>query len=438
MAEKKPLIQLEDISKVYKVYNRQFDRIKETLLSSGKQYHRPFHALSEISFTIRPGETVGIIGQNGSGKSTLLQVICKILQPTRGTLVVDGRISALLELGAGFNPEFTGRENVYLNAAILGLEKREIDACFDTIVQFAGIGEFIDRPVKTYSSGMYVRLAFAVAINVDPDILVVDEALSVGDTLFQAKCFAKFREFQEKGVTILFVTHSMDLITRYCSKAFLLDKGRLVAAGEPKTVVDRYNRLLVDLSVSGNEDEGGDKVKNGESQEQLVAEHMQASEARFALNPDESRYGNGKAEIVSVGIYSVEGKAQQSLIRGEKYEIRMRVRFHSEVKEPIYAFTVKDVRGFDISGTNTLYHETKTGTCEAGQEVEVRFVQDIHLNPGGYLLSFGCAGFEDGDYIVYERRYDLISFDMITKRSGVGIFDMDTVITVEPLTAPTT
>ena len=203
------------------------------------------------------GETLGVIGRNGSGKSTLLQIICGILTPTGGDLTVQGRISALLELGAGFNPEFTGRENVYLNASILGLKKTEIDDCFDKIADFADIGMFIDRPVKNYSSGMYVRLAFAVAININPDILIVDEALAVGDTLFQAKCFEKFREFKAKGVTILFVTHSLDLIVRYCSKALLLDGGSLVTIGDPREVVDSYNRLLVAQgnirSVNGGE-----------------------------------------------------------------------------------------------------------------------------------------------------------------------------------------
>lgn len=434
------VIKLDGIGKVYKVYNRQIDRIKEALLPSpGGSYFRPFHALTDISISIPRGETVGVIGRNGSGKSTLLQIICGILQPTRGHLNVDGRVSALLELGAGFNPEFTGRENVYLNASILGLEKSEIDSCFDKIVSFSGIEEFIDRPVKTYSSGMYVRLAFAVAINVSPDILVVDEALSVGDTLFQAKCFAKFREFQEMGVTILFVTHSLDLITRYCSSAYLLDRGRLVASGKPKSVVDQYNRLLVDISstekgenksadTASEEKESGTEEHDRERQ---VADHMQASEQRFALNPDESRYGNAKAEIVEAGIFSEDKQPQQSLVRGERYEFRMRVRFRNRIKQPIFAFTVKDVKGFDISGANTLYHEIDTGTFFEGDEVEISFVHTISLNAGGYLLSFGCAGFEEGEYIVYDRRYDLMSFDVHSDRAGIGVFDLDSEITVE-------
>ena len=214
------VINLKNITKTYRLYNNHADRVKETFHPLRKKYHHSFNALTDVSLDVKRGKTVGIIGRNGSGKSTLLQIICGILQPTSGIVEISGRISALLELGAGFNPEFTGRQNIYMNCAILGLTHEEIKARFDDIVAFAEIGDFIGQPVKTYSSGMYVRLAFAIAINVNPDILVVDEALSVGDTLFQSKCFAKFKEFQEKGITILFVTHAMDLITRYCSSAW--------------------------------------------------------------------------------------------------------------------------------------------------------------------------------------------------------------------------
>lgn len=440
-----PVIKLDNIGKVYRMYPRPLYRVAEAFLPlGGKKYHQEFHALTDISLAIGRGQTVGIIGKNGSGKSTLLQIVCGILQPTDGNVFVDGRISALLELGAGFNPQFTGRENVYLNCSIMGLKRNEIDACFDDIVSFADIGVFIDQPVKTYSSGMYVRLAFAVAINVKPDILVVDEALSVGDTLFQAKCFAKFKQFQEQGVTILFVTHSMDLIIRYCSSAYLLEKGKLVTSGAPKDVVDRYNRLLVARSsatdgegaFSGAGPDSGHGVDAGrdtKTRKQQLAELMQASQQHFKLNPDESRYGNGKAEIADVGIYAPDQTSQQSLVQGEFYLFRMDVRLHEAIEDPIYAFTIKDVKGFDISGTNTLYHEIETGLVEAGEVIRISFEHKITLNPGGYLLSFGCAGFENGEYVVYDRRYDLVSFDVISNRSGVGIFDLDSSITISRL-----
>lgn len=433
-----PIIQLENVGKAYRVYKRHLDRVRAALLPSKRILHQDFHALNNVSLTVYHGETVGIIGRNGSGKSTLLQVICSILQPTEGTVVVDGRISALLELGAGFNPEFSGRENVYLNGSILGLSREEIDSCFDDISSFAGIGEFIDRPVKTYSSGMYVRLAFAVAINVNPDILIVDEALSVGDTLFQAKCFAKFKQFQEQGITILFVTHSMDLVTRYCSRAFLLEGGKLLHEGPAKDVVDAYNRLLVEESspVDATDTEDVAEHKEGDShkdREEQLLDHMKNSEHEFQLNPDENRYGNGDAEILRVGIYDHEGRPQQTLRHGQNYEIVMDVTFTTALENPVFAYTIKDVKGFDITGTNTFFHEIDTGSVQKGDVVRARFKQRILLNAGAYLLSFGCAGFEKGEYVVYDRRYDLISFEVISDRLSVGIFDPDAEINLTRL-----
>ena len=422
MTIQSPIIHLAQVDKSYRIFNRQLDRIRSALFPGTHVCYRNFDALSGVSLSVASGETVGIIGRNGSGKSTLLQIICGILKPTRGEVVVRGRISALLELGAGFNPEFTGRENVYLNGAILGLSKEEIDDCIFDIESFAGIGDFIDRPVKTYSSGMYVRLAFAVAINVSPDILIVDEALSVGDTLFQAKCFAKFQQFQEQGVTILFVTHSMDLITRYCSRAFLLEKGKLLQAGSAKEVVDSYNRLIIDQSI-GFED------MQDSSTEQSVA-HIKSCEHDFQLNPDENRYGNGKAEIIRVGIYNCKGQPLQTVCHAEECEIVMDVVSHANLRNPVFAFTIKDVKGFDLTGTNTFFHEIETGMMRQGDIFRAVFKLYMRLNAGSYLLSFGCAGFEDGEYVVYDRRYDLMSFEVISDRQSVGFFDLDAKITV--------
>ena len=422
-----PVIRLTRVGKVYRVYSRQIDRIVAALFPSVRVRCQEFHALTDISLEVGRGETIGIIGRNGSGKSTLLQIICRILRPSQGDVQVQGRISAMLELGAGFNPEFTGRENVYLNGAILGLSRDEIDACFRDIEDFAGIGEFIDRPVKTYSSGMYVRLAFAVAINVRPDILIVDEALSVGDTLFQAKCFAKFRQFQEQGVTILFVTHSMDLITKYCSRAFLLEKGKLVRSGKAKEVVDLYNRMLVEESSGEDEEQPG----SGQGMAGKLLAHQKASEHSFTFNPDENRYGNGRAEIVRVGIFDQEGKAHQTLRHGQVYDIVIEARANTKLENPILAFTIKDVQGFDLCGTNTFFHNMETGRVQPGEVVRATFRQRILLNAGSYLLSFGCAAFEQGEYVVYDRRYDLMSFEVIAERQSVGFFDLDSTVFVE-------
>jgi ABC-type polysaccharide/polyol phosphate transport system ATPase subunit len=266
--------------------------LREIVSFSGKRFHHEFYAINEVSFNVEKGQTVGIIGQNGSGKSTLLKIICGVLQPTSGDFYVNRRIAALLELGAGFNPEFTGRGNVYMNGALMGFNQKEMDQRFPDIEAFAGIGEFIDYPVKTYSSGMNVRLAFAAAINVDPEILIVDEALSVGDTLFQAKCFAKFKEFREKGITIIFVTHSLELVTTHCDQALLLDQGALVAQGLPKAVVDDYNRLNIGRS---NTSFISETVKDNKiiSQKTPLSKEPEW-ESLFEINPNENRYGTKK------------------------------------------------------------------------------------------------------------------------------------------------
>ena len=406
-------IEVKSVKKVFKLYNRQLDRIREVVTFwNNTCYHRPFHALKNVSFSIAKGDTVGIIGRNGSGKSTLLQIICSILQPTSGEVFVDGRISALLELGAGFNPEFSGRENVYLNGSILGISREEMEECFDEIAAFADIGEFIDQPVKSYSSGMYVRLAFAVAINVNPDILIVDEALSVGDTAFQAKCYAKFREFQEKGVTVLFVTHSMDLITRYCNNALLLENGVLVKSGPAKEVVDEYNRMIVNCAPDA---------------EDAVDEQPALNKQ---LHPDENRYGNGKAEIIEVGIDAPGKDSNYTFVHGETYRFWFKTLFHETVENPVTAFTIKDVKGFDISGTNTLYKDVHIGEVHEGDVLLTEFEQRMMLNAGGYLLSFGCAGFEQNEYVVYDRRYDVITFEVVSEKSAVGMFDLDSTIQV--------
>ena len=448
-------IEVKNVHKDFKLYGRQLDRIKEALsFFSNKSYHRSFHALTDISFSIEKGDTVGIIGRNGSGKSTLLQIICSILQPTSGSVKVNGRISALLELGAGFNPEFTGRENVFLNGSILGIERVEMEECFADIERFADIGQFINQPVKNYSSGMYVRLAFAVAINVNPDILIVDEALSVGDTLFQAKCFAKFKEFQEKGVTILFVTHGMDLVTRYCNQALLLDEGRLVSIDTAKNVVDEYHRRLAKVSDSkisesmeGEEpDNYNEPLVEGSSglplsdistekeEDKLankVSNHLKKSELAYQLNPDENRYGNGKAEIIEVGIDSLSENEKYSFVHGESYRFWFKTKFHEAIEDPITAFTIKDTKGFDLTGTNTLFKDMKIGKVKKGEVILTEFDQRMMLNSGGYLLSFGCAGFEDGEYVVYDRRYDVISFEVVSSESSVGLFDLDSQIKVQ-------
>ncbi len=407
------VITAKDITKTYKLYRTPKDHVKELLLLRKKEYHKKFHALRNVSMNISKGETIGIIGRNGSGKSTLLQIICGIVQPSSGSVETKGRISALLELGAGFNPEFSGRENVYINASIMGFSDREIDKKFSKIIDFAEIGDFIDEPVKTYSSGMYVRLAISIPLNVEPNIPVVDEALSVGDTYFQSKCFAKFREFQKMGVTILFVTHDMGAITRHCSKVYLLEDGKVHSSGDPKTLIDQYNRLVLGFS----ETDKSEKKPNSNGTQ----------------NPGESRYGNGKADIFEAGIYTLEGSPVQSLIHGDEYDFKLKVVFKDRIENPILSFTIKDVYGVEITGTNTLYKKIDTGIVHKGSSLEVTFRHKILLNPRKYLLSFGCAGFVNGEYLVYDRRFDFLSFHVVSGEESVGLFDLESNIYIQKL-----
>lgn len=407
------VITLSDVTKTYAFYRSPKDRLKEVFHPFQKKYHERFHALNHVSFSIRKGETVGLLGRNGSGKSTLLQLVCGISPPSIGKVETRGRISALLELGAGFNPEFSGRENVYINAAIMGLKDDEIDRRFADIVSFSEIGAFIDKPVKTYSSGMYVRLAFSIAISVNPDILIIDEALSVGDLFFQSKCYRKFREFQEKGVTILFVTHDMDAITRYCQRAFLLDQGEIRASGDPKSVIDEYHRLIVGFAGTKDSVKG---IKEGEG--------------GGGEPPSENRYGDGRALITHAGIYTMDGRPAQQLVHGEIYDFRARVSFNAQLTSPVISFTIKDPKGFNISGTNTLYKNVDTGEVREKDVIEAVFRHRMILNPGEYLLSFGCAGFENNAYVVYDRRFDLLSFQVVSFRESVGVFDLNSEVTL--------
>lgn len=407
-----------DITKTYRLYDNPGDRVKEVFHPLRKQYHRKFDALHKVSLSIKKGETVGIIGRNGSGKSTLLQIISGVIQPSSGNVSVYGRISALLELGAGFNPEFTGKENVYLYGSILGLNGKEMNALYPKIVEFADIGQFIDQPVKVYSSGMYVRLAFAVAINVNPEILIVDEALAVGDTLFQAKCFDKFREFKEKGITIIFVTHALGMITSYCSHAYLIEKGEIYSEGDPKRVVDDYNRMVVGC------DKDPDELKPRKKGSHRALEEKQW-EGLFDLNPKENRYGKGGVQIIEAAIFSQESTPQQILEKGKTYEFHMKVRFDETIDNPIFAYTIKDIKGFDITGTNTFFKGIHTGRFDKGETTIVVFRHKMMLNAGSFLLSFGCAGFENGEYVVYERRYDYMTFEVISSIPGVGFLDLD-------------
>lgn len=413
-------ISVKNLTKKYRIFGHPGDRIKQALTLGRVRFHREFTALQDVSFEIKKGETVGIIGRNGSGKSTLLQLICGILKPTSGVVQVNGRVSALLELGAGFNPEFTGRENVYFQGAVMGLTKAEMDERFDSIVAFADIGEFVDQPVRTYSSGMYVRLAFAAAINVGPDILVVDEALSVGDAQFQAKCFGKFRDFQEKGVTILFVTHSLDLVAAHCERVILLDRGRLVESGSPRVAIDAYRRLLT--------------TQPHEAVTSTLAADVDTCRlwaGMFQPNPSEVRYGSRETEIIEAGLFTTDGRPTQLLHHGDECLIKIRVLSHWGNLRPFMSFVIKDLKGVPLCGTTTAMEDVHLESTQPGQTLSIVFRLPMFLNPGHYLLSVGSQAFgPDGASVAHDHRSDYLPFEVMGK-PRYGVFAPPAVVSLE-------
>lgn len=419
-------IQVSHVSKLYKLYDKPMDRLKESLGFSREKKYKEHYALHDLSFNVKKGECVGIIGTNGSGKSTILKIITGVLNATSGEVLVNGRISALLELGAGFNPEYTGIENIYLNGTMMGFTREEIDAKINDILAFADIGDFVHQPVKTYSSGMFVRLAFAVSINIDPEILIVDEALSVGDVFFQVKCYRKFEEFKKMGKTILFVSHDLGSISKYCDRVVLLNKGEKMAEGAPKRIVDLYKQVLVNKDA--------DVIEQGTQSELIQVEPEQQGEywkTGLDLNPQLLDYGEKQAEIVDFALIDDQGKINSAIVKGKEFQIRMKVRFHADLQDPVFAFTIKDTQGTEITGTNTMFENMSCGPVKKGEEKVVTFTQKMNLQGKSYLLSLGCVGFSNNKFVVYHRLYDVCNIDVISAKNTVGYYDMDSRIEIQ-------
>ncbi|MGI6071172.1 MAG: ABC transporter ATP-binding protein [Blautia sp.] len=417
-------ITVKNLYKMYKLYDKPMDRLKESLGLTKKKKYREHYALRDVSFDVPKGQMVGIIGTNGSGKSTILKIITGVLNPTAGEVTVDGRISALLELGAGFNMEYSGLENIYLNGTMIGFSREEIDEKLDDILSFADIGDFIHQPVKTYSSGMFVRLAFAVAINIDPEILIVDEALAVGDVFFQAKCYRKFEEFKKKGKTILFVSHDLGSISKYCDKVVLLNHGVKLDEGSAKEMVDLYKKVLVHQEDTQPEQERSADVRQQEAPKEK--KWVQP----FQLNPNAIEYGEKKAEIEEFTLLDENGTPTNTIEKFTDFTIKMRVRFHEDVDDPIYAFTIKDLRGTEITGTNSMYEKVSIKPRKEGDVQEVTFTQRMNLQGGEYLLSLGCTGYHGGEFVVYHRLYDICNITVVSVKNTVGFYDMDSKVTV--------
>lgn len=419
-------IQVENLSKCYQIYDKPHQRLLQMLYRGHRQYYREFWALSNVSLTVKRGETVGIIGRNGSGKSTLLQLICGTLHPTSGSIQKQGRVAALLELGAGFNPEFTGRENVYMNASILGLKHEEIDDRFNDIANFAEIGDFIDQPVKTFSSGMYVRLAFAVAINVAPEILVVDEALSVGDELFQRKCFSRIEAIREAGATILFVSHSGSQIIELCDRAILLDGGEKLNEGEPKRIVGQYQRMLyapqesresIRQQIRCDEDEPSESSSTKDTKKNIVKK-----ETREFFDPNlQSKslieYEQRGAVITNPRLFTLDDKHVNNLVSGNRYKYCYRVDFLKSVERVRFGMLIKTVSGVDIGGAGSSPYITY---ISKGSSCDVQIFFDANLNPGTYFMNAGIEGIVDGEFGFIHRVLDVVIFRIIYEKNSTS------------------
>ena len=387
------MVHVQNVSKLYRLYRRPGDRLREMLPGSGT-LHSDFWALREIDFSVEKGETLGLVGPNGCGKSTLLQIVSGILQPTLGRVVTRGRIAALLELGAGFNPEFSGRENVYLNGEIMGLSRAEISKAMPSIEAFAEIGDFMERPVKEYSSGMYVRLAFSTAIHVDPEILIVDEALAVGDAVFANRCVRKFHELRERKVTVLFVSHDLGLVKQLSDRAILLLNGRIAAQGEPKDVINRYIGVVLE--------------------KQTPVAREERVRASF-------RHGDGASEIRDVRILNSRGEETASVASGEPITVRVRSRFLRETTDPMVGILIRTRIGMDVYGTNTRIEQAALGSFAAGDELEVDFQLECWLTPQSYTLTVAT---QNADGSSHDWLDDAIAFDVVDTRIAAGVANL--------------
>ncbi len=371
------------------------------------------------------------------------EIITGVLSPTAGEVEVNGRISALLELGAGFNMEYNGIENIYLNGTMIGFSKKEIDQKLDEILAFADIGDYVYQPAKTYSSGMFVRLAFAVAINIDPEILIVDEALSVGDVFFQAKCYHKFEEFKEMGKTIVFVSHDLSSISKYCDRVVLLNQGVKLGEGAPKQMIDTYKQVLVG-QYTPTESEG-ERLLDDEQLRAMAAKGVDGSKldgrqqdgtaenriTGLTENPDLLEYGSKKAQITEYYITDEKGTRTAAILKGSIFSIHMRVEMTERIAAPIFAFTIKNVRGTEITGTNTMFEKAFLDSVEAGDTKEITFTQEMNLQGGDYLLSLGVTGYEEDDFTVYHRLYDVLSVTVVSDKDTVGFYDMNSTVLVK-------
>lgn len=456
-------VSLRGVSKHYTVWSDPAERLLAPLRQALRGRDVPtkahtFTAVRDVSLDIEPGECLGIVGRNGAGKSTLLQMIAGTLRPSTGDIAVRGRVAALLELGSGFNPDFTGRENIHLYASILGLSKAEIEAKYDAIVDYAGIGDFIHSPIRTYSTGMAVRLAFAVCVHVDADILIIDEALAVGDAHFQFKCHATLEQMQQEGRTIIFVSHDTNAVKRMCRTAVLLERGEVLFKGAPNDVVNLYTKLITSPhgaeAIRADIEEAKRKSEAPAAEEAVttptsatpvpapaavrpesaphvftsVAPHpseggvlIAEERAHQQVSDKEYAYGGEAGKIVSVAMTDEQGRPRLTFVTGATATIHFTCEAFAEIPEPIYAVTLKDVRGLEIFGTNSFFQSLTPPSLKTGETARVEFAVRLNIQPGVYFASLGWVRLVDGEVQVIHRRYDVLRFDVMPLDRSFGI-----------------
>ena len=418
------VIEIKDLVKDYKMFNKKQDRLIEVMCPFVKK-HSNFRAMDNLNLEIRKGEVLGILGKNGAGKSTLLKMITGVTVPTSGTLNVRGKISSLLELGTAFNMELTGLQNMYQHGQVMGLTKKEIEEKKQEIIDFADIGEHLYQPVKTYSSGMFARLAFACAINVDPDILIVDEVLSVGDMAFQLKCFKKFQEFKDKGRTILFVTHNVSDVLKNCNRAIILENGSKTFDGDVKEGVELYKKIITGNGIKNKEELKQKGLENN------IEKDENTWKSHFNENPNLIEYGNKKAEVIDYGIFNIEDNYLNVIDNEKEIILKSKIKFNETVDNPIFTMTIKDFNGIEIVGTNTMNERIYPGKFEKGDIVTVSFKQKLPLAPNKYTLSFSCTHINSkGDLEVLNRKYEALLIEIISSKNCVGYLRIDPKISI--------
>ncbi len=442
MQEKETVIKITNLVKEYKMFNRKKDRLIDAMFPWTHRY-TTFRAMNELNLEIKKGEVLGILGKNGAGKSTLLKMITGVVTPSSGSIETKGKVSSLLELGAAFNLDLTGYENIYQHGTVMGLTKEEIKAKEQEIIDFADIGDHLNQPVKTYSSGMFARLAFACAINVNPDILIVDEVLSVGDMAFQLKCFKKFEQFKESGKTILFVTHGVADVLRNCTRTIIIDKGTKIFDGDVKEGVEMYKQIIVgidpfevkkqkELEANAKIDEPKEiKGKVKPNSNALKLKDDEDWKSHFTQNPKMVTYGEEGAEVFDYGMFDEEGNCINIFDNNKVVCLKSKVRFTSDVKNPIFTMTIKDFHGKDITGTNTDFEKKVTGEFKKGDVVICEFKQKIPVVPGKYTLSFSCTRFDkNGNLKVLDRKYDALLIEVSSDKPYVGMIRLDSDISI--------